>query len=95
MQNLLTPTAFLAWVEKQPVDKAYNYISNGDCPIAQYLKFIAIPNFSGVGGWGNWYTLEENGKPIEHASFIDTDLISSDSKGETFGNLASRLRAAQ
>lgn len=85
MKNMLSIEAFADWCEKQPADKAYDYLDPYNCACAQYAANLGLA-----------YRVicpSETGSFWERAEWIAVpdDNFSTAS----FSDLAARLRAVQ
>lgn len=38
LQDSLTIPQFVAWLETKPPETTFDYVDNGDCPIARYVR---------------------------------------------------------
>ncbi len=57
----------IAWLEKQPADKAYDFTAPDRCLVAQYLKRFDVLEYS----LHSWRLRERFGKPIYDAVYAD------------------------
>lgn len=89
MRNPLSIEAFADWCEKQPAYRLYNYSNCRHCAFAQYLEHLG---FRGASVDGSSFSLTgkfEDDRPL--SAVIDRAVYE---EPNTFGALASRLRAA-
>jgi len=47
--SVMTPEAFTAWLEKQPIDHVFTGCNAGRCPVAEYLRDMFRSKHVGVG----------------------------------------------
>lgn len=88
MKHPLSDEAFLDWLERQPINGEYEYLSNSDCAYARYLKWVGI-SFRSIGGH-DWKDL--SGK--NHLLSKGVRYALSGGRTLTFGSAAERLRHA-
>ncbi|HEV8263243.1 MAG TPA: hypothetical protein VGQ19_21095 [Burkholderiales bacterium] len=78
-------TSLIAWLERQPAGGAYNYVCNGHCLLAQYLKACG---FQGVYLTSRQATAK--GKTIDIPLTFDQIAVE---KPHTYGAALERARA--
>ena len=87
----ITKTAFEKFCRVKPKDEEYDYGSNLNCALAQYLRGEDV-GFISAGGT-TVFVRDENGhKEIEIPNSIRDSLVE---RPRTFGNLANRLKRAR
>lgn len=81
--------SLIAWLERQPGDQEYCYISNDGCLLAQYFMAQGLQRVN-IGGWGNWLV---KGRPQPKLPKSFWQHVSKGSP-RTFGAALTRARAA-
>jgi hypothetical protein len=87
---MYTAEQFLAFARTKPADEAYNYMSNGNCAFAQFLRAQGYENPRVFGFDYSLSGLFGNTQPLPAA------LIENDSRAlqaDTWGECVARLEA--
>ena len=87
MSEIPSAYGFDRWLQKQPPDEYYEYVSNTDCPIGLYLKSIGHTEIE-VEGWGIWRSDQGKGQFAKIAEVLNPSLGGA----RTYGAALERLR---
>lgn len=90
MSQDFTIADVLAWARTKPADKAYDYGSNGNCALCQFLRETGRCATPSVGG-RTWSDRSLWSGRASYPTFDIPDPIGTALIAETFGQLVSRL----
>lgn len=84
--------ALIAWLEKQPANKTYDFYCAGECMVGQWVKSIDPDATTARDlGWGSSFYYV-HGKVVDLGSFVD--IANSEECKFTFGAALKRAQRA-
>lgn len=98
MTNTIDPHKFLAWLQTKPAIEEYEYTSNENCPVAQFIKETGL-HPAPIVLPGGWFETQADRNADDGVDFVNghrfDSIIDNALNGEfdrTYGDAASSLK---